>query len=153
MVSNYKLHHYIRQDLTTTKFKKMKKSVLSLSVLSLLALTACSSAPAQPGKHAELAKCLTEKGVVMYGASWCPHCQNQKKMFGGDWQFVTYQECDQNSPGGDQAKCRAEGVLSYPTWKIPGVEPLVGEQTFFTLAKESNCLAKLPAEDQPKLQQ
>ena len=29
-----------------------------------------------------LAQCLTAKGVKMYGAYWCSHCQNQKKAFG-----------------------------------------------------------------------
>ena len=28
------------------------------------------------------AKCLASKDVVVYGAYWCPHCQNQKKLFG-----------------------------------------------------------------------
>jgi hypothetical protein len=28
------------------------------------------------GKYDNFAKCLTEKGVEMYGASWCSHCQN-----------------------------------------------------------------------------
>ncbi len=126
-------------------------SVLGVTSLALL-LSACGG-PAEPGKHAELAKCLTEKGVVMYGASWCPHCQNQKVMFGGDWQFVTYQECDANSPGGDRQKCLAAGVTSYPTWKVPGQEPLIGEQSFYTLAKASNCLDKLPSEDQPASEQ
>ena len=28
------------------------------------------------------AQCLSEKAVTMYGADWCPHCQNEKNAFG-----------------------------------------------------------------------
>ncbi len=28
------------------------------------------------------ARCLTDRQVKMYGAYWCPHCAEQKEMFG-----------------------------------------------------------------------
>tara|TARA_Y100001968_G_scaffold286084_1_gene286504 strand:- start:27 stop:398 length:372 start_codon:yes stop_codon:yes gene_type:complete len=30
----------------------------------------------------KLAEHLTKEGVVMYNAYWCPHCHDQKEMFG-----------------------------------------------------------------------
>ncbi|MGE5392748.1 MAG: hypothetical protein ACM3NH_03315 [Candidatus Saccharibacteria bacterium] len=85
----------------------------------------------------EFAKCLQAKGVTMYGAAWCPHCQNEKKTFGTSFQYVPYVEC----PDNPQA-CSAKGVESYPTWIMPSGEKLVGEQDtngFKDLAAKSSC--------------
>jgi len=40
------------------------------------------SANSKLGKLDIFAQCLKEKGSIFYGAFWCPHCQNQKTMFG-----------------------------------------------------------------------
>jgi hypothetical protein len=128
----------------------MKKTLITLGSLSMIFLTACGG-PAAPGKYAEVAQCLTQKGVIMYGAYWCPHCQNQKKAFGSDQQFIKYQECDPKGAGGDRKACLEAGVTSYPTWGFPGQGNLVGEQSVADLAKLANCADKLPQEDQDKL--
>ena len=127
-------------------------TLFSLLLLTTIFLSACGqSGPKPPGKYAEVAKCLTQKGVVMYGAYWCPHCVNQKKFFGDDAQFLTYQECDDNGVGGNRKLCLEKGVTSYPTWIFPGQGNLTGEQSIIDLAKLANCQDKLPQEDQDKL--
>jgi thiol-disulfide isomerase/thioredoxin len=120
---------------------------------ALLMLSGCGepAGPKPPGKYADVAKCLTEKGVVMYGAYWCPHCQAQKEAFGDDVQFLPYQECDDGAKGGNHALCLEKGVSSYPTWVFPGQGNLVGQQPIFVLAKIANCDDKLPAEDKQQL--
>jgi uncharacterized membrane protein len=64
---------------------------------------------------------LTRRGVKMYGASWCPHCVDQKELFGASARRVPYVEC---SPGGQRspqaAACQAARIASYPTWIIDG---------------------------------
>jgi hypothetical protein len=87
-----------------------------------------------PDKLVNLAKCLTEKGTIMYGASWCGHCANQKAMFGDAFQYVTYVECDTT---GKEA-CDAAGVQAYPTWFING-EKQEGEIPLETLAGVTGC--------------
>lgn len=82
----------------------------------------------------QLAKCLNQNGAVMYGAYWCPHCQNQKKLFGNAFKYVNYIECAEN-PG----KCSAAGIQEFPTWVFPAGDRLVGEQTLETLAEKSQC--------------
>ncbi|MGE5392388.1 MAG: thioredoxin domain-containing protein, partial [Candidatus Saccharibacteria bacterium] len=57
------------------------------------------------------AKCLKDQQAKMYGASWCPHCQNEKKSFGTAWQYVPYVECTENPDA-----CSAAGVSGFPTW-------------------------------------
>jgi uncharacterized membrane protein/glutaredoxin len=68
-----------------------------------------------------LAEHLTRVDAKFYGASWCPHCQDQKKLFGSSVKRVPYIEC---SPGGRQAPqapvCKEKNIQSYPTWVIDG---------------------------------
>ncbi len=118
----------------------------------LILLAGCGqTGPKPPGKYADLAKCLTEKGVIMYGSYWCQHCQSQKEAFGDDVQFLPYQECDDSGKGGDHKVCLEAGVTSYPTWYFPGQGNLVGSQPLYLLGKLSNCQDKLPPEDKQQL--
>jgi glutaredoxin len=93
---------------------------------SYVAQQAEPSGPEDPMTRA-LAEHLTEEGVLFYGASWCPHCQEQKRLFGASASRLPYVEC---SPGGRNApaapSCRSAGVTSYPTWIING-RPIVGQ--------------------------
>ncbi len=127
--------------------RKTKKYLLfglgTALILGLLIFFFTSSA-GQPGPYDTFAQCLTEKGVVMYGAYWCPHCANQKKLFGSSFKYVTYVECD---PGGKNPQpdlCQQKGVTSYPTWEING-EVESGEIPLPVLAEKSGCtLEKTP---------
>lgn len=68
-----------------------------------------------------LAEHLTDEGVLFYGASWCPHCQEQKRIFGASADRLPYIECSLGGPNSQQAAaCRQAGVQSYPTWVING---------------------------------
>jgi len=68
-----------------------------------------------------LAEHLTDEGVLFYGASWCPHCQEQKRLFGASASRLPYIECGAGGPNAPQApSCRAAGVQTYPTWVING---------------------------------
>ena len=62
----------------------------------------------------ELAKRMTEKGISMYGAYWCPHCSRQKELFGAEaWSYIDYVEC---SPKGYGFKGMCKNVDGYPTF-------------------------------------
>jgi uncharacterized membrane protein/glutaredoxin len=85
-----------------------------------------------------LAAHLTKIDAKFYGASWCPHCTQQKEMFGSSVNRVPYIEC---SPGGPRAPvsqaCREARIESYPTWVING-QRYGGTQTLEALAQFSN---------------
>ena len=130
----------------------MKNLFRKIFIIGTLLFLAGCGGPAAPGKYADAAKCLKDKGVIMYGAYWCPHCAQQKKNFGDDFQFVHYQECDPQGPNGNKVLCLQNGVTQYPTWKFPGQADLVGEQQVRDLAKLANCQDKLPADEQKILQ-
>jgi thiol-disulfide isomerase/thioredoxin len=84
------------------------------------------------------AQCLAQKGATMYGAYWCPHCQDEKAAFGDSFQYVNYVECTVKTN-----ECTAAGIESFPTWIFPDGRKFVGEQGLQNLAKESGCV--LPA--------
>jgi glutaredoxin len=93
--------------------------------------------PAQ-GKYDNFAKCLTEKGAVMYGADWCPHCKEQKNMFGSSFSYIKYVNCDPNNQRTQIKECVEQGIKGYPTWKING-KVLEGTQPLDKLADASGC--------------
>jgi hypothetical protein len=95
--------------------------------------------PLGPGQYDEFAQCLTEKGAVMYGAYWCPHCLNQKKMFGRSWQFVNYVECDRRGDNANPELCAANNVEGYPTWIFADGTRLTGELSLKVLGDKTGC--------------
>jgi glutaredoxin len=84
-----------------------------------------------------LAQCLAEKGITMYGAYWCPHCQNEKRAFGDSFRFVPYVECT-----AEPQRCVAAGIRGYPTWIFPDGRRLEGEQGIEKLSRQSGCPLK-----------
>jgi hypothetical protein len=69
-----------------------------------------------------LAKHLAKKGVKIYGAYWCPHCYEQKQLFGKQaWAIVPHIECAEDARDNPQPKvCTKAGIKGFPTWKIRG---------------------------------
>ena len=64
---------------------------------------------------------LTNIGAKFYGASWCPHCQDQKAFFGPSAKRLPYIECSPSGRSGPQAQeCQEAKIESYPTWIING---------------------------------
>lgn len=89
-------------------------------------------------KYDSFAKCLSEKGVKIYGSSWCPHCINQKNMFESSWKYINYIECA--LPEGGQAPiCQQSGIRAYPTWEFQEGKRIEGELSFEQLSQYSNC--------------
>jgi glutaredoxin len=80
----------------------------------------------QPGKYDEFAQCLTDSGVKMFGAYWCPHCQDQKNIFGKSFDNINYVECSLPNQGGQNEICNDEGIESYPTWEFEDGERVGG---------------------------
>src|SRR3990167_1997862 len=68
----------------------------------------------RPGELDSFAQCLEEKGVTFYGAFWCPHCQEQKKMFGNSARLLPYVECSQPDGKTQTQVCIDKKIESYP---------------------------------------
>ncbi len=96
----------------------------------------------------ELAKHLKNIGAKMYSAYWCPHCYEQKKVFGIEAlqsKLVPFVEC---APDGvdpqpaicqevaDKVKKATGNSFGFPTWEING-QYYAGQQPLTELAKVS----------------
>lgn len=85
-----------------------------------------------------LAEHLTKNNAKFYGASWCPHCNEQKNLFGSSVKRIPYVECSPGGPRAPQAQdCKDKNIQSYPTWIING-QRLTGVQSLDALAQLSN---------------
>lgn len=77
-----------------------------------------------------LANHLTAKGAVLYTAYWCPHCHEQKELFGREaTQRLKVIECAPDGQNSQAALCAAKKIEGFPSWEIngkldSGVKPL-----------------------------
>ncbi len=113
--------------------------VVVLAFVAIFAFKLTGKATAEPSKYDDFAKCLASSGTKMYGAYWCPHCSNQKKLFGSSWNYVNYIECDARGQNGNPELCQREGISGYPTWIFPDGSRASGELSLRELSVRSGC--------------
>jgi len=86
----------------------------------------------------KLAEHLTKKGAVMYNAYWCPHCHDQKEMFGKEaTKKLNLVECAKDGYNNKRDLCEAKGITGFPSWEINGSIDS-GVKTLKELAELSN---------------
>ncbi|MFM7363195.1 MAG: vitamin K epoxide reductase family protein [Cuspidothrix sp.] len=85
-----------------------------------------------------LAQHLVKVGAKEYVAYWCPHCHEQKLLFGKEaYKIISDNskvECASDSPKGKPELCRAANIQGFPTWIING-KSYSGVQNLDELAK------------------
>jgi hypothetical protein len=87
------------------------------------------------GEQRALSEWLRQRGVIFYGAWWCPACFQQKNLFGKEaGNRLPYVECDKEESGRQQ--CQAATVRAYPTW-VMGSQRLEGVQSIEQLRRWS----------------
>jgi thiol-disulfide isomerase/thioredoxin len=122
--------------------------IIILLVLGTVAavLLQSKSTPAGPGKYDAFATCLKDKGVLFYGAFWCPHCQAQKALFGSSAHLLPYVECSTPDANGQTQACIDKGIKSYPTWELADGTIIPDDSTngsgvkLETLAAKTGCV-------------
>ncbi len=101
-------------------------SVLAVIILAGVAYSVYSLN--KPGPYDNFAKCLNQKGAVMYGAmDWCKYTQAQKAMFGNSFKYINYHEFNELA-----------GIKKTPTWVISGAW-YENVQPFEKLAALTGC--------------
>lgn len=116
----------------------MKKTIIVSIIVVVLALAGIgywkfTGKAVATLNYDNFAKCLTENGVIMYGSKYCPHCLNQKKMFGDSFKYINYVECADNP-----TLCTERSIQVVPTWSIK--ENLyTGEKTIEELSSLAGC--------------
>ena len=108
-------------------------AVLLCGVLAGCSSTSQESSVTSPAV-ADLASCLTKNGAVFYGTEWCPHCKEQKRLFGNALSGVNYVDCDAN-----KMACSNAWVQWYPTWVFADGSKLVWTQQLDALASKAGC--------------
>jgi len=119
------------------KIKKINMYIGTVLVL-IIVFFAFKALPSE--NYDALAQCMTEKGTVMYGAFWCPHCEAQKEEFGSSYQYVTYIECSTPDGRSQTPACQEAQIESYPTWEFPDGSRQSGRLSFEKLAAKSGCI-------------
>ncbi len=120
------------------KTEKKLQIGLAAGLVIIAAIAFLGMSKNAEGKYDAFAKCLTDNGTKMYGAFWCPHCQEQKKMFGDSWNKVTSIEC--SNPDRTQTEvCKQAGITGYPTWEFRDGKRAEGLLTFEKLRQMSGC--------------
>lgn len=109
-----------------------------LGIFLMLGLLIFLSSISAANEHESFAQCLSQKNITMYGAFWCPHCQEQKEYFGQSFKYVNYVECSEPDLKQNNL-CNAEGIVGYPTWKFANETKYEGELTLENLSQISGC--------------
>ncbi len=121
----------------------MKKGVLIfwavIIVLIIAGIALALTAKAAPGKYDQLAQCIKDRGVIFYGAFWCPHCQKTKALFGNSAKLLPYVECSTPDGKGQLQICIDKKITNYPTWIRPDGAVITGEHSISELATFSGC--------------
>ena len=142
--------------------------VLLVILLPIVALTGLSKLP---GKYDSFAGCIADSGVKFYGTYWCPHCAEQKALFGKSVKKLPYLECSlppkertaatqaaqQAYANGtlkegqdprtigikmDTDVCYDAGITGYPTWKFTDGTTISRVMTLTELSEKTSCQIK-----------
>ena len=90
-------------------------------------------------KYDAFAQCLASHQARMFGLYWCPHCQEQKEMFGEAFHYVPYQECAVKGSNEMAAECRVAGVKLFPSWQFGLEPPKEGVLSLEALSDKTGC--------------
>ena len=127
-------HNEIKHN-PSGEIKKSNKYFIAIGLILAIAIFSYAfyAKEQKPGIHDDFAKCLTEKGIVVYGNDFCPYTAKQMNMFGNSNKYLKYIKCADN-----EDLCDIEGIKITPTWDING-KKYSGGQTFDKLSELSGC--------------
>ena len=109
-------------------------------VLALFAAAYLAGRYYRSHKYDSFAQCLAAKQAKMYGLYWCPHCADQKAMFGASFRYVPYVECAiKGSPKELAPACKAAGVTLFPSWQFGMDPPHEGVLSLQALSQKTGC--------------
>ncbi len=89
-------------------------------------------------KLGNFAECVAQK-AEFYGASWCPNCMAQKKLFGKAASKLNYIECSVDPKQSQIDVCVDLKIRRYPTWIFEDDSKVEGVMYLDSLAKKTGC--------------
>jgi len=93
----------------------------------------------QTSRFNAFAQCLSTKGAKMYGAFWCPHCAEQKELFGASFKYVNYTECGIKGSRELTQVCTDASIKHFPTWVFADGSRVEGKHELEFLSQETGC--------------
>jgi len=117
----------------------MKGGVGPVAVPTNSNISATSTSSLKPETVQKLAACIKTSGAKFYGAFWCPHCNDQKDMFGDAKKDLPYVECSTPDGRGENPVCAAAKITGYPTWVFADDTSEAGALPFEELARRTGC--------------
>ena len=117
-----------------------KSGMVYVVVLILLAGAYLAGRYYRNHKYDSFAQCLAAKQAKMYGLYWCPHCADQKAMFGASFRYIPYVECAiKGSPKELAPECKVAGVTLFPSWQFGMDPPHEGVLSLQALSQKTGC--------------
>jgi hypothetical protein len=119
---------------------KKSKLLVYACVLVLFAAAYLAGRYYRSHKYDSFAQCLAAKQAKMYGLYWCPHCADQKAMFGASFRYIPYIECAiKESPKELAPACKVAGVTLFPSWQFGMDPPHEGVLSLQALSQKTGC--------------
>ncbi len=118
------------------------RNLFRISVVLAVVLFISGSFPRESEAANKLdifAKCVTAKKAKMYGLFWCPHCADQKELFGSAFQYINYVECGVPGSRQETDECKAAGVKHFPTWEFADKSRKEAVLQLNDLSKQTGC--------------
>jgi hypothetical protein len=121
--------------------EKSTRYITYLVVLVLFVAAFVAGRHYKNHRYDAFAKCLAGKQAKMYGLYWCPHCADQKRMFGEAFHQVPYVECADGPPGSGKLApvCQAAGIKLFPSWQFGNDPPKEGVLSLEELSAKTGC--------------
>jgi hypothetical protein len=118
---------------------KSRDRIIWIGIALILALAYAGFWYHNNHRYDAFAKCLTSNQAKMYGLYWCPHCAEQKAMFGKSFRYVNYVECAIKGSRDLAPACQAAGVKLFPAWQFANNKPVEGVFPMQELSDKTGC--------------
>jgi hypothetical protein len=116
-----------------------RKILIGLVIVAAFGLAYFLGFRKRTGRLDAFAQCLSGKQAKMYGAFWCPHCADQKELFGSSFQYVSYIECGVKGQKEPAQACVDAGIKHFPTWQFSDGARVEGTQPLTSLSDRTGC--------------
>ena len=97
-------------------WKVYKVWIIMAIILNILPFIILNLPQSEKPNYDSDAKCITEKGVNMYGSFKCGVCAKTRKMFGDSFQYINEIECHPQGEDSQWELCQKIGLKGTPTW-------------------------------------
>ena len=128
-----------QEELKASSEGKSKKALIYGGVALLFVAAFLAGRYHKNHKYDSFAQCLASKQAKMFGLYWCPHCIDQKAMFGDSFHYVPYVECAVRGSKELAPECKVAGVRLFPSWQFGMDPPKEGVLSLETLSEKTGC--------------